>query len=360
MSVLRILSMPEQIAAHLRAEIARGRWSGTMPGRHELARQLGVGISSVEEALRQLEGEGLLAKQGAGRMRRILVSSAESTGHRLRIAVLTHERATLKEGYMIELIHRLREAGHEAFFPRASLLELGMDPKRISRLMKATEADAWIVCSGSREVTEWFASQPMPAFSLFGRRRGVAIASVGPDKAPAYAATARRLIELGHRKIVLLVRPDRRLPVPGTPERAFLDEMAAHGITPGAYHFPDWEEGIEGFHTRLGELFRVTPPTALVVDEVMLYLAVQQFLACKRLRVPEEVSLMVMEEHSAFDWCRPTVAHVRWDQPSVLRRVVGWAHNVARGNKDLRGTLTRAEFIDGGTIGPVKRVKEAP
>jgi DNA-binding LacI/PurR family transcriptional regulator len=347
--------MPEQIAVHLRGELARGRWSGTMPGRNELAKQLGVGITSVEEALRQLEGEGVLGNGGAGRMRRILVSAGETAERRLRIAVLIHEQAVLNEGYMVEMIHQLREAGCDAFFTRASLLELGMDLRRIERLVSETEADAWVVCSGSREVTEWFASQAMPAFSLFGRRRGVAIASVGPDKSSAYAASARRLIELGHQRIVLLVRPDRRLPVPGTPERAFLAELAAHGITPGAYHFPDWEEGIEGFHTRLRRLFQVTPPTALVVDEMMLYIAAQQFLARKRLRVPEEVSLVVMEGHSAFEWCRPSVAHIRWDRLGVLRRVVGWASNIARGKKDLRGTLTHAEFIDGGTIGPVKK-----
>jgi DNA-binding LacI/PurR family transcriptional regulator len=357
MGALRILSMAEQIAAHLRCEVARGRWSGTMPGRHELARQLGVGITSVEEALRQLEGEGLLGSQGAGRGRRILPTPAEPVARRLRIAVLPHEKVALNESYMVELIQLLREAAHEAFFAPASLLQLGMNVKRVAHVVKACEADAWIVCSGSREVTEWFASQPLAAFSLFGRRRGVPIASVGPDKSAGFAAAARRLIELGHQRIVLLVRPDRRLPVPGTPERAFLAELAAHGITPGPYHFPDWEDGIEGFHAQLEALFHVTPPTALVVDEVMLYLAAQQFLACKRLRVPEEVSLVVMDAHPAFEWCLPSVAHVRWDPTPVLRRAVGWANNIARGKKDQRETLTRAEFIDGGTIGPVRLVK---
>jgi DNA-binding LacI/PurR family transcriptional regulator/DNA-binding transcriptional regulator YhcF (GntR family) len=355
MSTLRILTMSEQIAVRLREELARGRWSGTMPGRAGLARQLGVGITSMEEALRQLEREGLLANRGAGRMRRIIESNSNTVRRRLRIAVLTHERAAMGEGYMAELIHHLGEAGHEAFFTRNSLLDLGFNLRRIARLVEEIEADAWIVCSASREVTEWFAAQPKPAFSLFGRRRGVPIASVGPDKSPAYAAATRRLIEHGHQRIVLLVRPDRRLPVPGTPERAFLAELAAHGIMPGPYHLPDWDEGIDGFQTQLEKLFHVTPPTALIVDEMMLFVATQQFLARKRLRVPEEVSLVILESDSAFEWCRPSVAHIRWGRPPVLRRVVGWANNIARGKKDLRETLTRAEFIDGGTIGPARK-----
>jgi hypothetical protein len=47
--------------------------------------------------------------------------------------------------------------------------------------------------------------------------------------------------------------------VPGKAEQAVLDELAAHGIAPGAYHFPDWEDGMDGFQTRLESLFRITP-----------------------------------------------------------------------------------------------------
>ena len=35
------------------------------------------------------------------------------------------------------------------------------------------------------------------------------------------------------------------------------------------------------------------------------------------------------------------------------RRIVRWADNVARGKDDRRQTLTKAEFVEGGTIGPV-------
>jgi hypothetical protein len=36
----------------------------------------------------------------------------------------------------------------------------------------------------------------------------------------------------------------------------------------------------------------------------------------------------------------------------VIRRIVRWSNNVSRGKDDKRKTLTKAEFIDGGTIGP--------
>ena len=88
---------------------------------------------------------------------------------------------------------------------------------------------------------------------------------------------------------------------------------------------------------------------------MLLFVATQQFLARKKLRVPEDVSLVSMESDPSFAWCRPSVARISWDRSPVLRRVVGCVNNVARGKSDPRETLTRAEFIDGGTVGPVKR-----
>lgn len=37
----------------------------------------------------------------------------------------------------------------------------------------------------------------------------------------------------------------------------------------------------------------------------------------------------------------------------VMRRIARWANNVSRGKDDLRQTLTQAEFVEGGTVGPV-------
>jgi LacI family transcriptional regulator len=354
MPQLQLLSSAGQVAAHLRAELVEGRLRGLMPGVLRLEADLGVNRKAIDAALKQLENEGLLVAQGPGRRRRIVLpdSLAESS---LRVAILLGEAADQAQGYMVELQHELMEAGHVAFFPPIWMVDLGMDARRIARLVRRTEADAWVIVAGSREVLEWFVAQRTPAFALFGRRRGLPLAGVGPDKPPATVAATRALIDLGHRRIVLLVRPRRRLPRPGASEQAFLDELAAHGLLVGDYHLPGWDETPQGFHACLEALFRITPPTALIVDEVPLFTATQQFLARRRLRVPEDVSLISTDADPAFDWCQPTISHIRWDTRPVVRRVVRWAANVARGREDLRQTLTPAEFIPGGTIGPVRR-----
>ena len=50
-----------------------------------------------------------------------------------------------------------------------------------------------------------------------------------PRKNPALAVAVRRLVDLGHRRIVMLVREERLKPYPASYEQAFLNELAALG-----------------------------------------------------------------------------------------------------------------------------------
>jgi DNA-binding GntR family transcriptional regulator len=53
-----VLTPSGQLAAFLRGEILRGRWSGPMPGGNRLAAEFGVGRDTAEMVLQLLEKEG--------------------------------------------------------------------------------------------------------------------------------------------------------------------------------------------------------------------------------------------------------------------------------------------------------------
>ena len=349
---LEVFTIAEQVARHLRGEILAGRMQGLMPGRNELAAELGFNGKTIEAALKLLEKQGLLVGQGAGRKRRI-VPPKNLTPPALRLAILDYEPLHETEAYMAELQHLLRQAGHSPFVTEKSLLELKMDVRRAARLVKRTQAEAWVVCSASREVLKWFAGQKIPAFALFGRRKGLPIAGVGPDHTAAGRAAARRLIELGHQRIVVLVRESQRAGGVGPSELSIFKEMEAHGLPVGAYNLPDWEDTPKGFHRVLDELFRLTPPTALIIDEPFLFHAAKDHLARRGILAPSQVSLICRDPDSTFAWCEPSIAHIHWDHRPVLRRIVRWANDIARGKDDRRQSFTKAEYVDGGTVGPV-------
>lgn len=353
MSLPHFKTITEQVAEHLRDELLSGHWQDEMPGQKSLSKQLGVSGQTVELALQLLEKEGLLVGQGAGRRRRVDLSQGTTRNRTLCIKILLYEGADRKTDYLLELFHRLREAGHDAVFAKKTIWDLGMNIKRIARFVESTEADAWIVFAGPRETLEWFAAQKKPVFALAGRRHGIPIAGSGPDKFPAQHEMLRRLVELGHRRIVTLVREDRRIPRPALFERRFLAELESHGIQTGPYNLPNWKDGVENFHRCLDALFRHTPPTAILVDEAHLFIAAQMHLAHRGILAPRDVSLVCLDPNPAFAWCQPSIAHFHWEGSLLVRSITRWANNVARGIDDRRLSLTKAEFIEGGTVGPV-------
>ena len=190
---------------------------------------------------------------------------------------------------------------------------------------------------------------------MFGRRQGIPIAAIGPDKVPAILDSLDRLVEFGHRRIVILLREEHRKPKPGFFAQTLLDAMEAHGLQTGPYNLPHWENSAGDLRRCLDSLFRTTAPTALIVDEPFLFKVAQLHLARCGIQTPQQVSLICADPDPTFDWFHPSIAHIKWDSGKVVRRVVSWANNVARGREDRRQSLIKAEFVEGGTIGPAAR-----
>jgi len=352
MQAFQLQSAVEQVAEYLNKTIDAGQWFDEMPGVQTLAAQLGVNHKTVDGAIALLQRQGVLEGQGPRRRKKIVAHRQLRHRRTLTIAILTSEIVDFRLDYMVELEHELTATGHTVTHVTRSFTELSLDPRRIARLVKQTEADAWIILAGSREILEWFSAHDAPAFALFGRRRGLSIAAAGPNKPPMLAAATQKLMELGHRRISLLARKRRRLPEPGASEKAFLEALSSQGIEPSPFHLPDWEETVEGYHHCLETLFRYTPPTALIIDETPFFVATMQFLSDHQLRVPQDVSLICTDADPAFDWCHTTIAHLHWNSRPIVLRILRWVKHISQHKRDLKQTDTPCHFIPGATIGP--------
>ena len=358
MNPIRLLSVTEQTAAHLRQGLDEGRWSGRLPGVVRLATTCDVSTGVVRAALRQLEAEGLLSSRGLGRSRGINAACESGAQRRpLRVAILRYDVRLADNPQtsliLTEIMQSLESAGHHVFFCKRSQLGLKHDVRRMTRQLTETPADAWVVESGSRLLLEWCSTQPTPCLALYGRATGLPLARTGPDVVPAYRAATRNLLALGHRRIVFIVSEARRKPTPGISARAVLEELSAHGVLTSSYNLPDWEETPKGFRRLLETLFQRTPPTALIIDESPRLLAAVAFLARRGIRVPEQVSLVSTDCDASLDWCDPVIAHMRWDSALIVRHVVRWVGTVRKGQTDRRVMTFPAEFVPGGSIGPV-------
>ena len=350
MDPITVLSAVEQVAVHLRTEMLRGALSGKIPGVNPLVAELGVGHKTVNAALRMLEDEGLLLNQGRGAQRRIVLPE----GHAplaLRVAVLFYEKGDESHDLLTRFQDKLKAAGHTVLHARKNLTDIGGDMRRLARMIKQTEADAWVVIAGSKEEIQCFVHRQVPVFTLFGLQ-DPKIAGIAPDQVPAIVSATRRLIALGHQRIVML-EVTSTLSDPGPDGVAFLDELAAHGIETGNYNMPGWEDGFDGFYRCLDSLFASTPPTAIFIYSATQYVAVAQFLLHRGLRVPQDVSLICCNMAPYFNRYQPTISYVRWNDQLMVNRIGRWANNISHGKEDTRQTLIEAEFVEGGTVGPL-------
>ena len=347
----QVRSTSEQVAEFLRDRIKSGQLDGHMPGVHVLAKELGIHHTTAAEALGQLEREGYLKGEGAGKKRKILIPGT-AEGVRLRVGLLFYEPEDIGTQFINELRHRLDHAGHVSVVADKSLVELHFEVKRLANVVRKTKADVWIVVAASREVQEWFVKQKIPVFALFGYAQTEGVARTGPMKGPQLRGIIQRLVQLNHQRIVLLIAEQLHRSHPGSMIQSYLDELKQQGLPAGSYNLPYWNHEKGSLQNCLQGLFQVTPPTALIMDDPMLVPAVLQFLNQRKLTIPGDVSLICLDGAPSFKWMEPPLYRLEADIQISIRHAVNWVNRVAKGKGDCRKHDTKAKLIEGGTIGP--------
>ena len=365
MSALRRLSIIDQTAEHLRQGLRDGRWHDNLPGLRPLAVELGVSRPTLRAAIKRLDGEGLLMREGPREPRAISkgVGRIPEVRPSLRIAVLSplglHNEGAHKQHLLHTLIGSLQGAGHTCILVA---LPSGSDPHktgRLAHLVKNTRADAWIVNDGTHELLSWFAKQKLPVLALGGRARTLPLANIGYYSEEALRRSLRKLISHGHRRIVYICPSTFLHPEPSGHIIAFREELTGAGIAVGAYNTPEWEESPHGLVRLLESLFKVTPPTALILWHNLHASGVLSFLEARGLHAPADVSLITMERDPSIVWRYPDMDMACFDKrrdDDVLSRVIRWIDSVAAGRPDTESRLFQSEFHEGNTTGPAKKV----
>jgi len=205
-------------------------------------------------------------------------------------------------------------------------------------------------------VLEWFAGQQIPVIALGGRCAGLPIASSTLEASVTLSKSVRVLDGHGHRRIVFLSPSSWRQPTHGPPVIAFIAALETLGITATDYHLPQWEESAVGLERVLESLFRITPPTALILVEPSTCVASLAFLAQRGIHVPRDLSLVCLVYDPVFAWRRPAITHFNWEPQKLIHRVARWVDAVACGTADYEQKSYTPTFNPGGTIAAARKI----
>ena len=351
------LSLVEQSALHLQRGIESGRWQGALPGVVRLAAELGVSKDTMEAALALLEQRGCIISRGPGKRREVAATtSLPAIARSLRVGLLLREElgktVPLTQEIFLKLIHDLEAMGHKPVLAPKSQSELGDDPARIGRMMEKCQADAWVISGAPAALADWLSDNSTPAILLGGQHGKHPFAHASMNSSKAIHETVRRLIELGHQRIVLVCLPDWVRPKPGAMVQAFFKQLADAGLPASEYNAPWHEATPQGCSNLLDSLFRLTPPTAMIVPTAHYAYAVMAHVGTLGLSVPRDLSLVVRGSDPAFEWIRPRIAHFDCSTAGLIRHVVRWIDRYAKGKPDHQSKLVEATLVPGDTIAP--------
>ena len=350
-------SLVDHVHARLREDIRAGQLTGKLPGVCTLAGEYGVSHGTLRAGLLRLEREGMLKSGGDGRSRRVVARKPVAAKRKMCVTVLLNER--LEEEYtgfrflMLQLHRELQAAGHGFRFAHKTQRDLKNDLGRIKRYVASQATDIWVVVGATKEILTWFAGQNVPAIALGGDCRTVPIASAGRDIRDALREACRHLVKMDHQRIVLLGSRTIRNPE-SLLYQVFASELAAGGVTLGNYNLPECDETPAGTYALLDSLFRLTPPTAIIVAQSTLLVATLAFLAQRKLLVPTDVSVICMTYDVMPGWHRPMIAHFSSDESALVERIVGWVNAVVSGSADSERVLCNSVFVPGESIGPAR------
>ena len=318
------LTPPEhQLADEFRRRIRTGEWREHVPGILRLAKDFGVTRPLVEKAIGHLIESGEVIHHGVGKP----MTPVRASGAPVRRGTLiAHDQPVdIVSGETMGILSDLLTAAPQP----ASLLRLdrGLAPDDMVGALAATDAEYLILTALPGEVADRLAESGRKVIGLGGSGVSRHTPRITSDYREMICGAFRRCFAAGHTRVSMPLW--RR---PADTSASIRNWIAATYAEAGLRHAPEFDAPIvpddspAAMHACLRELFRLTPPTALVLHDLPHWIAAVSMLNRLRRRIPEDVSVVLITGWTELESATPSVAHMRMDTPSflpALRRLIG-------------------------------------
>ncbi|OYV05249.1 MAG: hypothetical protein CFE26_12590, partial [Verrucomicrobiales bacterium VVV1] len=361
MERIKKASAVDLAAIALRKEIASGQWIDRLPGSRVLAKRLGVSPPTVAAALTQLAEEGLL--EGGGQRRAFwLVGRARASSRKTveagpkRLLILTHEEL----GQLVEVSRRLIEKLRDQMAARGWVVEYQVldflhvkHPQRSwDRSIHVDPGTRVIALYGRTPLAEWAFRRKVRMLFVGGNPGSFPIPLVAVKSSVMAEIALAKLTALGHWRIVMPLC-DRAAPFKSAMRAATRHAIEATGQSYiQSYHNPESAYLKPDITWRIIEsAFASNPPTALVLLDWKELVTAHCFLSKMGLKIPEDVSVIILSDQIEADWFQPKLTRFRIPVRRLLKSVVRWLES---GDNDSPHTMLPSDFIEAATVAPPK------
>jgi hypothetical protein len=347
---------PDLAAASLREGILSGQLTGRLPGTRPLAKRLGVSAPTVAAALEQLVADGLLEKPGERQAYR--VAGAPGPGGNApsarRLLLLTHQEPGLLEETSRRILETLRQImvskGWRVDAQVMDFMHVKRPQRSWDRLIEVDESTWVISLYGRQALAEWAVRRKVRMFFLGGMTGGHPIPLVAVRSSALLEIALSRLVALGHWKVVIPLcdRAESFKQSIRAVSRRLIEAAGHHYVA--SYHNPESDYLAPDVTARIIEsAFASNPPTALVFIDWKELVTAQCVLMRLGLRVPEDVSLILLNDQMEAGWFQPTLCRFRFPERRMINAMVGWLEGRGQFGRSEEIPM-RAQFIEGATM----------
>ncbi|MGC4015560.1 MAG: substrate-binding domain-containing protein [Luteolibacter sp.] len=361
-SVIKRVGAVEAAAAALREMVAAGKWADRLPGTRVLASQLGVSQPTVQLALLELAKEGVLESPGERKAYRVKDRGTRSSLHHepkaKRVILLTHqaiERTAESGRQVLDTLHRMLTGSNwQVEYRIVDFLHARTPHRSWDDLIGAEPGEQVVALFGRPALAEWAVKRGVKIIFLGGVTDGFDLPVVAVKSARLLAEAYQQLIALGHRRIItpLCDRPASYIETMREAARAQLEE-AGLPYSP-AYHTPESEYLRPDVSWSIMEgLFKRERPTALVLLDWRELVTATCFLSHLGLKVPEDVSIVLLNDQANAEWFLPPLARFKFPIARMARRIKAWLDG--KWDPDEMRVGVAAEWMPGESIAPPKK-----
>lgn len=348
-------SLVEECVRVIRLRLEAGEWIGGFPGERTLAKKLDVGRDTIRLALERLEKERVLSPARAGQKRQIILQSTRERGQPakgLRIGVLSPRRLEeLPQPTLFEIDHLRRSLGQDGgsldlFAP--SWFEHANPTRHLAKLVEDEPCSAWVLFRTGEKIQQWFAKSGIPCLV-----RGYPFSdNLLPHLDVDWEATARhaagRLWRHGHRRVGILIPPDRLRGV----------EAAIKGASelgePGFSVLPMHENGsVEDIGRVLARALQFKdPPTAIITIRTRQIATTLTWLGSRGIKVPSDFGLISIAHEPYMEYLVPEISGYRLDPEAVSKQLIRLVKILISGGTGAgRNPWIMPQILKGASIG---------
>jgi hypothetical protein len=359
MKPIKKVSAVELAAGALRDLLREGVLPDRLPGTRVLAERMGLSAPTVAAALVRLAEEGLVAGGGPRRAFRVVGPSGleggphRPLGHR-DLLIITHEetgRLVDSTRRLLDLLQRkLRGQEWQVRFQVIDFFHVKKPQAWWDRVIELEEDTRVIGVYGRRPLAAWAAKRKVKLLFLGGDSGDIPVPKVAVSSARMAEQAMERLTQLGHQRIVLPLCDRTESFKHGMREVTRRAVEKAGGTYVKGYHNPESDYLAPDVTWRILEaVFSKQSPTALVLIDWKEVVAAHCFLAQAGLKVPRDVSMVVLSDSVTAEWFHPKLCRFRFPQDRLLAEMVKWLEDKPGSEK---GATLSGIFVDGDTIGP--------